>query len=57
MVDRTNSMRKLTVSIPDALDEKLRKYVDEKFVGIKGGLSKVTKDALELYFKKVEDEQ
>lgn len=44
-------MKKLTVSIPDELDRKLREYVKEKYNGIKGGLSIVAKEALEEYFK------
>ena len=39
-------MRKLTVSIPDDLDDLLRKYVEEHYEGIKGGLSIVVKSAL-----------
>ena len=45
-------MKKLTVSIPDELDTKIRKYVDNKYDGIKGGLSIVVKQALEEFFQK-----
>lgn len=47
-----NGVKKLTVSIPDELDEKLRNFVDEEYAGIKGGLSIVTKKALEEFFEK-----
>ncbi len=45
-------MRKLTVSIPDDLDEELRSYVKENYEGIKGGLSIVTSIALREFMKK-----
>jgi len=45
-------MKKLTVSIPDDLDERLREYVDSEYEGLKGGLSIVTKKA----FVKLTDE-
>lgn len=45
-------MRKLTVTISDDLDEKLRRYVSKEFDNIKGGLSIVVKKALEQYLEK-----
>lgn len=51
-IDTEDGMRKLTVSIPDDLDELLRKYVDENYEGIKGGLSIVVKSALREFLKK-----
>jgi hypothetical protein len=46
------SMRKLTVSIPDELDTRLRAYTKKEFGNIKGGLSFVVLKALEAYLKK-----
>jgi len=45
-------MRKLTVSIPDDLDEMLRKYIEEHYEGIKGGLSIVVKSALREFLER-----
>jgi hypothetical protein len=45
-------MRKLTISIPDELDDRLRDYVEKEYSGLKGGLSIVTKKALEDFFEK-----
>jgi hypothetical protein len=52
--NRDNNMRKLTVSIPDELDEKVRAYVERRFGGIKGGLSMFVKEALEEKFARME---
>ena len=43
-------MRKITLSLPDDLDEELRRLAKEKYRGMKGGLSIIMADALELYF-------
>jgi len=51
-IDTEDGMRKLTVSIPDDLDELLRKFVEENYEGIKGGLSIVVKSALREFLEK-----
>ena len=43
---KDNGMRKLTVSIPDELDAKIREYADRES-GMKGGLSMAVKKAIE----------
>jgi hypothetical protein len=50
-------MRKLTVTISDELDQRLRDYVSTEFDNVKGGLSIVAKKALEKYLDSVEKEQ
>jgi len=50
--DRKEDMRKLTVSIPDSLDEDLRKYVEENYEGLKGGLSITVKTALKEFLNR-----
>jgi Arc/MetJ-type ribon-helix-helix transcriptional regulator len=53
MSDNTkNDMRKLTVSIPDDLDEQLREYVRDYYEGIKGGLSIVVKTSLREFLER-----
>jgi len=42
-------VKKLTVSIPDDLDKRLREYAESKHHDIKGSLSIVTTDAIEEY--------
>ncbi|MBC8274575.1 MAG: hypothetical protein H8E40_06380 [Chloroflexi bacterium] len=42
-------MKKIAISIPDDLDERLRNYVDMEFKGIKGALSIVGIKAIEKY--------
>ena len=42
-------MRKLALSIPEELDERLRTYTKEEYKGIKGALSIVGIKALEKY--------
>jgi len=42
-------MRKISFSITDELDERLRDYVDREFKGIKGALSIVGIKAIEKY--------
>ncbi len=51
-IDTEDDMRKLTVSIPDDLDELLRKFVEKNYEGIKGGLSIVVKNALREFLEK-----
>jgi hypothetical protein len=50
--DTKEVMRKLTVSIPDSLDEDLRKYVEENYEGLKGGLSITVKAALKEFLNR-----
>lgn len=47
-----SKMNKITFSIPDELDERLRNYVDREFKGIKGALSIVGIRAIENYLDK-----
>jgi hypothetical protein len=42
-------MKKLALSIPEELDERLRKYIIDEFKGIKGALSIVGIKAIEKY--------
>lgn len=49
MNDGNTTMKKLTVSLPDSLDERLREYVDSEFEGMKGALSLCVKQAIEDY--------
>ena len=50
--DTEEDMRKLTVSIPDDLDDQLREYVEVNYSGIKGGLSIVTVMALREFLER-----
>ena len=53
MGENTNEdMRKLTISISDNLDDRLRKYVDDNYDGLKGGLSIVVGLALKEFLDK-----
>jgi hypothetical protein len=42
-------MKKIVLSIPEELDERLRKYIIDEFKGIKGALSIVGTKAIEKY--------
>jgi hypothetical protein len=42
-------MKKIALSIPDDLDERLRTYIIDEFKGIKGALSIVGIKAIEKY--------
>jgi hypothetical protein len=42
-------MKKLAFSIPEELDNRLRKYVKDEFKGIKGAISIVGIKAIEKY--------
>lgn len=42
-------MKKIALSIPEDLDERLRSYIKEEFKGIKGSLSIVGVKAIEKY--------
>ena len=42
-------MKKIALSIPEDLDERLRSYIKEEFKGIKGSLSIVVVKAIEKY--------
>jgi hypothetical protein len=42
-------MRKIALSIPEELDERLRTYIMDEFKGIKGALSIVGIKAIEKY--------
>jgi hypothetical protein len=42
-------MKKIALSIPEELDERLRKYIIDEFKGIKGALSIVGIKAIEKY--------
>lgn len=42
-------MKKIALSIPDELDERLRTYILDEFKGIKGALSIVGIKAIEKY--------
>jgi hypothetical protein len=42
-------MKKIVLSIPEELDERLRKYIIDEFKGIKGALSIVGIKAIEKY--------
>jgi hypothetical protein len=44
-------VKKLTASIPDQLDKRLRDYTETKHQGVKGALSIVVIDAIEEYLK------
>ena len=46
-------MKKIALSIPDDLDERLRTYVRKEFKGIKGSLSIVGIKALEKYLEEM----
>jgi hypothetical protein len=45
-------MKKIALSIPEDLDNRLRKYVKDEFKGIKGAISIVGIKALEAYLSK-----
>ena len=43
-------MRKITLSLPDNIEEELRRMAKTRYKGMKGALSIIMVDALELYF-------
>jgi hypothetical protein len=47
-------MKRITLSIPDDLDESLRRYIETEYRGIKGALSIVGIKAIEKYLKNME---
>jgi hypothetical protein len=46
-------MKKIAFSIPEELDERLRSYIKEEFMGIKGSLSIVGIKAIEKYLDEI----
>jgi hypothetical protein len=44
-------MKKITLSIPDDLDEQFRRYIETEYRGIKGAMSIVGIKAIEKYLK------
>ena len=47
-------MKKITISIPEDLEKRLRKYVESEYMGLKGALSIVGIKAIEKYLEEVE---
>ena len=47
-------MKKITISIPEDLEKRLRKYVESEYLGLKGALSIVGTKAIEKYLEEVE---
>lgn len=45
-------MKKLTVSIPDSLDDELRNHITEKYEDAKGAISIVVTQALREYLER-----
>jgi len=46
-----NMMKKITLSIPDDLDELFRRYIETEYRGIKGAMSIVGIKAIEKYLE------
>jgi len=46
-------MKKITLSIPDDLDELFRRYIETEYRGIKGAMSIVGIKAIEKYLEQV----
>ena len=46
-------MKKIAISIPEDLDERLRAYIIDEFKGIKGALSIVGIKAIEKYLNEM----
>lgn len=46
-------MKKITLSIPDDLDELFRRYIETEYRGIKGALSIVGIKAIEKYLEEM----
>jgi predicted HAD superfamily phosphohydrolase len=46
-------MKKITLSIPDDLDELFRRYIETEYRGIKGAISIVGIKAIEKYLEQV----
>ena len=46
-------MKKIAISIPEDLDERLRTYIIDEFKGIKGALSIVGIKAIEKYLNEM----
>jgi len=44
-------MKKITISIPDDLDKRLRRYIETEYLGLKGALSIVGIKAIEKYLE------
>lgn len=52
MGDNSNGVKKITVSLPDEIEERLREMAEIEFHGLKGGLSIIITNALKDYFDK-----
>ena len=50
-------MRKITLSLPEELENELRQRTEDDYAGIKGGLSILVIQALREWFKNHEREQ
>jgi hypothetical protein len=48
---RDGSMKKITLSLPDDLENELRQRTEVEYAGIKGGLSIIAIQALREWFK------
>ena len=46
-------MKKITFSIPEELNERLRTYIEREYKGIKGAMSITATKALERYLEEV----
>jgi len=46
-------MKRITISVPDDLDKKLRGYIETEYRGLKGALSIVGIKAIEKYLEEV----
>ena len=56
MVDEKQNMKKITLSLTDKTEAHLRKYVEQKYGGMKGALSMIVENALQEYFLKIDIE-
>jgi len=55
MVDEKTTMKKITLSLTDKTEEALRKMTEEKYGGMKGALSMIVENALQEYFKRINE--
>jgi predicted transcriptional regulator len=52
MSTQSKNVKKITLSLPDELDKRLRDHAESEYSGIKGSLSIIASRALDEYLKK-----
>jgi len=56
MINEKKNMKKITLSLTNKTDKKLRTHAKDTYGGMKGALSMIVETALQEYFRKLEEE-